>query len=363
MKNILFVAHDPGGANVIKPVIEYFAKQPLIASYHLLLGPAKELIIAGGVNLQHFHIPSFPTPNFPNEQSVNEQDIIALLDTTRFDAMFTATSFNSNGERLCIRCANERGIPTFSILDFWSNYRQRFTLNDRFDAPLVLFVADKRMHDEAVRELPATRVVISGNPHLRSLAARYKEARSQYGSDTQGIPTRLRFFCENIRHYYPDKPVNEFTVIPKLLRALFHAGFEGELLIRPHPMESREPWQTFIAEQQNTQQQANAPRLHLALDTASFDEVLRDRCVAIGFTTMALLETASVGIPTFSYQIDVPSDYFNLPFEEYGITRLVSESDVANIMQLPETRGIAGSLIGNTDALAIIHGEIQKAFV
>ena len=358
MKNILFVAHDPGGANVIKPVIEYFAQQSEYTSYHFLLGPAKERIIARGANVHTLEIGIIPTPNFPNEQSAQENDIAAILSETRFDAVFTATSFNSNLERLCVRLANERGIPTFAILDFWSNYQQRFTLNARTDAPSVLFVADKRMHDEAAQELPATRVVISGNPHLQSLAARYKEARNQYESDVQGIPKRVRFFCENIRHYYPDKPVNEFTVLPKLARALSHAGFEGELLIRPHPMESREPWQMFIAEQQ-----ANTPRVRLALDTASFDEVLRDNCIAVGFTTMALLETASVGIPTFSYQIQVPSDYFNLPFEEYGIMRLVGEGDVANILQLPQTHGMASGSTSSADALVIIHGEVRKTFV
>jgi hypothetical protein len=335
--------------------MEYFAQQSECASYHLLLGPAKERIITDGVNVYHLHIRSFPTPNFPNEHSVDEQDIIALLEETRFDAVFTATSFNSNLERLCIRLANERGIPTVAILDFWSNYQQRFTLNARTDVPLVLFVADKRMCDEAARELPITRVVISGNPHLQSLATRYKEARSQYESSIQGIPTRIRFFCENIRHYYPDKPVNEFTIVPKLFHTLSQAGFEGELLIRPHPMESREPWQAFI-----TEEQVNTPRVRLTLDSASFDEVLRDRCIAVGFTTMALLETASVGIPTFSYQIQVPSDYFNLPFEEYGIVRLVGEGDVAKILQAPQKQGMAGGSTSSLDALAIIHAEVAQ---
>lgn len=355
MRNILFVAHDPGGANVIKPVIEHFAEQKFdeqnnIHSFHLLLGPAASRIESRGESVSIVRLETVPTPNFPNELSVRENDVERLFQETRFDAVFTATSFNSNLERLCILHANALHIPTFAILDFWSNYRQRFTYEGRFDAPSVLFVADKRMEREAREALPSTEVVISGNPNLLSIAARYKHLRQPHQSLT---PNRIRFFCENIRHYYPDKPVNEFTVVPHLLKGLRDAGFGGELLIRPHPMESREPWLEWIAATQ-----ATTPLPRLALDTATFDEVLRDDCVAVGFTTMALLETASVGIPTFSYQVNVPAEYFNLPFEEYEITRLLSESDVAGVLQPPEQ--IDSLKASDNAALAIIHETLNK---
>jgi hypothetical protein len=351
MTNILFVAHDPGGANVLKPVIAYFAEQTNITSYHLLLGPAAERINADGVNVRKISVPPIPTPDFPNEKSVLEEDIRRMFHETRFDAVFTATSFNSNLERLCIRIAKELGVPTLTILDFWSNYRQRFTYQERFDAPSVLFVADKRMQREAEAELPTTKVIISGNPHLLGIAARYKEARQTL----QGLPIqRIRFFCENIRHYYPHKAVNEFTVMPNVLKGLFDAGFKGELYIRPHPMESREPWQDFIEREQQF-----SPSVRILLDTASFDEVLRDACIALGFTTMALLETASVGIPTFSYQINVPDDYFNLPFEEYGIMRLREEHDLRRVLQ-SSTDILSHSRQTSDEALQVIHNTVNS---
>lgn len=352
MKSFLFVAHDPGGANVIKPVIEYYADRSEIQSHLLLLGPAAERIQPTSPFVQYHSLRTITTPDFPNELSAEPEDIAAILDTIKPHVVFTATSFNSNLERLTLRFANDRAIPTFSILDFWSNYQKRFTFEGIVAPPRILFVADERMKREAEAELPTTTVIISGNPHLANIAAKYADVRSAKTQSRHRQERCIRFFCENIKHYYPEKPVNEFTVIPKLLQSLKKSGFQGDFLIRPHPMESREPWQEVI-------EQENAGLTSLRLDTATFDEVLRDECLAVGFSSMALLETASVGIPTFSYQISVPDDYFWLPFEEYGIVRLREEAEItALVKQSIQTSTLPSR--SSTQPLAIIDRILRQ---
>ncbi len=365
MKSILFVAHDPGGANVLKPVIEHYATHERIQSHCLLLGPARERITPQSPTLQYHDVRTITTPDFPNELSAEPHDMAALLDNLKPSAVFTATSFNSNLERLAVQFANERTIPTFSILDFWSNYAKRFTLDGVVSAPKVLFVADGRMKHEAEAELPNTTVIISGNPHLASIAAKYSHTRLAASSQVRSPLSRIRFFCENIRHYYPDKPVNEFSIMPHLLQSLIDASFHGEVLIRPHPMESREPWEAEIEKYEvgitrSSKRFAAKPAIIVRLDTATFDEVLRDRCAAVGFTSMALLETASVGIPTFSYQIAVPNDYFWLPFEEYGIIRLKDASDIAQLTEPSQPVHPQGQSASSLDAIAIIQQNVAQ---
>lgn len=366
MKSILFVAHDPGGANVIKPVIEHYAKHNQIQSHCLLLGPAAERITPQSPTLQRHHVRTISTPDFPNELSAEPEEIAALLDALKPDVVFTATSFNSNLERLAVRFANERGIPTVSILDFWSNYAKRFTLDGIVSAPQILLVADGRMKREAEAELPATTVIISGNPHLASITAKYAEARQKAASQIQAPLSRIRFFCENIRHYYPDKPVNEFSIMPAFLQSLTESGFHGEVLIRPHPMESREPWAEEIRKYElgiiSGKRFAAKPAIIVRLDTATFDEVLCDRCAAVGFSSMALLETASVGIPTFSYQIAVPDDYFWLPFEEYGIMRLRREEDIAHLVMSSPLQNSTTVLKASIDTLSVIDTTLHNLF-
>jgi hypothetical protein len=93
-------------------------------------------------------------------------------------------------------------------------------------------------------------------------------------------------------------------------------------------MESPVPWQAFI----NEQQPDNV--IDLRLDTLDFNTLLSQSFIAIGLTSMALIETAVCDIPTFSYQIAVPDDgYLFLPYEEYGITRLQHEEDLALLLQ------------------------------
>ncbi|MCU0425788.1 MAG: hypothetical protein MUF71_09210 [Candidatus Kapabacteria bacterium] len=363
MKSILFVAHDPGGANVIKPVIEYYAARHDLQSHLLLLGPAAERIKPTSTSVVAHTVRTITTPDFPNELSAEPEDIAGILDKIKPQAVFTATSFNSNLERLAVRFANERGIPTFSILDFWSNYQKRFTLNGTVSQPQTLFVADGRMKREAEAELPGTSVLISGNPHLANIAAQYADARSK--AVTTPI-RRIRFFCENIKHYYPEKPINEFTVVPRLLQSLRLCGFNGELIIRPHPMESREPWQEAVQRDEGEgmrdidEENNIRKRVTMRLDTASFDEVLRDNCLAVGFSSMALLETASVGIPTFSYQISVPDDYFWLPFEEYGIVCLREEADIMRLLEEQAHRDIRPISADNHSPLTVIDQAVRR---
>lgn len=327
MKTILFAAHDPGGANVLKPVAEFFAGLPEWHIILVLLGPAAERITLDGANVERITVRTQETRGFPNELSVVPEDLAAVIDQTKPDVVFTATSFNSNLERLTILFANEREILTATILDYWSRYAYRFTSDRRTNFPNTIFVADKRMRTECKAEVDENvRVVISGNPHLQAIGTQYADARKQF--DAKPI-TRIRFFSENIHHYHPHKAVNEFMIVKALAEMLDAEDFMGELIVRPHPMESREAWEPVMSDLKNLLGG------RITLDTVTFDEVLRENSAAIGLTSMALLETAVCGIPTFSYQIDIPQDdgYFMLPFEEYGIEKLLQSNDIAVVTQ------------------------------
>lgn len=355
---ILFAAHDPGGTNVIKPVIEYYTGLPEWRVVLLLLGPARERITIPGA--EYLDIPTYPTPGFPNEVSVYPEDVKNLLHTITPDFVFTATSFNSNLERLVIRFANERQIPTASILDYWSNYSQRFSYDGIVVYPQVIFVADVKMAQECKEAVEgAAQVIISGNPHLQSLTTTIAKRRTVMNE--KNPLRRVRFFSENIHHYYPHKTVNELTIVTDLIQYLHRYAWLGEVLIRPHPMESRDVWSSFIKTHT-----APSQGIQLGLDVTPFNDVLTDNFIALGLTSMALLETAVCGIPTFSYQIGVPQSdgYFMLPYQEYGIVQVRDAAEIPSMLdakmmyrQIDETTAnfqviqtlIANNLVLNKD--------------
>lgn len=350
MKRILFAAHDPGGMNVLAPVIDFFAQQEEYEVLLVLLGPAKGKyrIPAGRTRL--LDIPSAPLPDFPNELGVAQKDVAKLLQAHAPDCIFTATSYNSTLEKHLIALGRQLRIPTAAILDFWGNYRLRFTVGQDTHFPDLIFVADQKMATGLKQEGVGADIVLCGNPHLSQLAATHARPSAAPAS-TKKI---FRFFSENIAHYFPDKPLNEFTIVAHILRFLEQATIESTFIVRPHPMESPAPWQALINEQP-----ANA--IDLCLDTLDFNSLLSQPFTAIGLTSMALIETAVCGIPTFSYQIAVPDDgYLFLPYEEYDIIRLQEEKDLEMLLATDSifTRKLADKKRG--EPLQIIQQHITN---
>lgn len=328
MKKILFAAHDPGGMNVLAPVIDFFAQQEEYEVLLALLGPARGKYRTPAGRARLLDIPSAPLPEFPNEQGVEPRDVAKLLQAHAPDCIFTATSYNSTLEKHLIALGRQLHIPTASILDFWGNYRLRFTAGQDTHFPDVIFVADQKMATGLQQEGVDTKIVLCGNPHLSQLAATHARPSA---ATTPG-KTVFRFFSENIAHYFPGKPLNEFTIVEYILRFLKEAATEATFIVRPHPMESPAPWQAFINKHKPPEKTLDT--IDLCLDTLSFNALLSQPFIAIGLTSMALIETAVCGIPTFSYQIAVPDDgYLFLPYEEYGITRLQQEEDLGLLIQ------------------------------
>lgn len=332
MKRILVAAHDPGGSNVIGPIIARLAGQAQQYSLVLaLLGPARQRISASGSNIIAVDLPALPTPGFPNEQSTREESVAALLDQLQVDIIFTATSYNSNLERLFLKHAQKRRIPSAAIIDYWANYIERFTLDGNRYFPDILFVTDQKMAEGVHRVHPPSQIIVSGNPHLRELAEAHASSDAQ--AHQKQKKRRYRFFSENIHHYFPHRPITEFSMVADLVRFLADRDLPIEFLVRPHPMESHAPWEKFFADFSS---QYNLRAVTLGLDTDPFPKVLTDRFIAIGITSMALLETTVCNIPTFSYQIGLPeTGYLFLPFAEYRITPLKTTEDLGLLLAPP----------------------------
>lgn len=331
MKKILVAAHDPGGSNVIGPIIAKLAGQTQQYSLTLaLLGPARQRIPTSGSNIIATDLPALPTPGFPNEQSTREESVAALLDQLQVDIIFTATSYNSNLERLFLKHAKKRRIPSAAIIDYWANYAERFTLEGQRYFPDVLFVTDKKMAEEVQSEHPSSQIIVCGNPHLRELAETHASHRQ---AQQKNKKQRYRFFSENVHHYFPHRPINEFSMVTQLVRFLADRNSSAEFLVRPHPMESHAPWEKFFADFSSREELKS---IKLSLDTSPFPEVLADNFIAIGITSMALLETTVCNIPTFSYQIGLPdTGYLFLPFAEYRITPLKTAEDLDLLLAPP----------------------------
>ncbi|MGE0552368.1 MAG: hypothetical protein AB7R55_02950 [Gemmatimonadales bacterium] len=78
------------------------------------------------------------------------------------------------GEATITRLARREGVGSIAVLDFWSNYRERFSRGGAVVAPDAIAVMDERARAGAIAAgLPADAIRVTGNPHYERLLEHY----------------------------------------------------------------------------------------------------------------------------------------------------------------------------------------------
>jgi len=98
------------------------------------------------------------------------------------DLILTGTAFERdkvNLEQKLLKLGKERNIPTLAVLDFWNNYKERFTVDGEILSPTKIAIMDeyakKGMLDAGFSE---EILEVTGQPafdHLKNLAANFTE--------------------------------------------------------------------------------------------------------------------------------------------------------------------------------------------
>ena len=323
-KRIVFASHDPGGCNLLIPIIEVLSNNPNFTIFLLMAGPAKEKAIRSfGSRVISIELFSFPFQDFPNEYDVDSSELQLELERIRPNIIFTSTSINSNIERYSIQYGNKSGIPTISYIDSWIGQDIRFKNSLISVVPDKIMVCDKSMYDSYLAyEQNGASIHLVGNIHLEMLSNRYTNVSNDKDDK------RILFVTENILHYFPHYKVNEFTIIEEMLK-VFSGPNEYILSIRPHPLESKEMWEYFIREKGEINKY-----LQLELNSdESITSAIENANWVIGISSMALIEASILKKPTFSYQVIVDNqDMYYIPFHLYNIHPIYNNGSLTEIM-------------------------------
>lgn len=266
MRKIIFLANDPGGHDVIRPVYNRFIES----------GHDAELFLSGAAGRKDA------------EHEKTEEDILStLLDYCDKQARFilvTGTSWNSTIEAESVRLCNSRGIRTISILDYWSNYKERFRLGNGYVFPGHLFVMDWMAFREAGESgIPMGIMEIVGQPGLDFYVHKSREKPQRHLPGDQ--KKKILFLSQPLSELYgKGEGYTEFDAFEDVLRAGKALGCE--VCIKFHPKESGRMvtlYSRYKAE-------------------GSLEEICGDYCLVIGMTTMGLLQCSLLGVPVLSYQ-------------------------------------------------------------
>lgn len=265
MKKIIFLAHDPGGDDVVRPVYEAFPEGEYRKAFWGI-GPAGE---------RHPNERQEATNVMKKLEDMSQSHSIALL--------VTGTSWGNQTELLCIRLCRKWNIPTVSILDYWSNYSNRFMM-DSFKGghiyPDYYFVMDEMAKEEAISDgVPEAILHIVGHPGLDKYFLMGKRKRDfSENNDVLFISQPLSVLYGNTLGFDEYTAFEDLREICEELSLRVHIKF--------HPKDSAEFRERYI-------------NFSVLGDT---DDLMLQHGIVVGMNTMALLHGGLMGVPVISYQ-------------------------------------------------------------
>ncbi len=275
MKSFLFLANDPGGMDAVFPVYDELSKRDDITVKLMLAGRTAEL---------------------KSQYRFSEKQIIEYIDECisegREFILVTGTSWNSVVEAEAIERCRASGIKTVSILDYWSNYRRRFSYKDGFIYPDQLFVMDEMAFNEAVKDgVPSEIMKITGNPGL------------DYYAKIRSNSKKVLFMSQPLSVINKEyEGYDEFVVMEDLLKACRELGIKAHVKCHPKDTEKfRETYSSISVE-------------------GELEKLVQDYDAVVGMTTMGLLQCSLMGVPVISYEPDLNTEDKSI-VNKLGITK------------------------------------------
>jgi hypothetical protein len=266
----VFLAHDPGGYDVLFPVVQqYIADRKSIQFY--CVGPAAKLNPAYAID----------EPGF---MEVLEN----LISKHLLSVLVTGTSWGSDFELRAISVCKASQITTACLLDYWSNYALRMSSNDKLPPiyPDYYIVMDELARKEAVSDgVPPHIIHVLGHPGLDRFV---KVNKSNASCNTPNYITRKKkalFLSQPLSHLYGDSlGYTEQIVLEDCEKAFQRNGWE--LAVKFHPKDHEALKQKYA---------------QLAIQ-GDLLELLPQYDVIIGMNTMGLLHAVLMGVKAISYQ-------------------------------------------------------------
>ncbi|NPV91579.1 MAG: hypothetical protein HPY50_12485 [Firmicutes bacterium] len=313
-QRVLFFSRDPGGANVIIPLVRGFQDQGYSVDLY-----GKDMA------LDRYRAAGLVGVDLTAEvKDAGYEELQRLLRGISPDLVITGTSANDFTEKHLWRAAGSLGIPSFAVLDQWLNYGIRFS-NHGLDR-ISLYEQDKThpylparilVMDETARE-DMTRLgfepgilEVVGHPYLEAVAGEKKRLDAAAGlRDRLGVGADdylIVFAPEPISKVYnetDDSPhywgYTERTILKEVVagleRVCAQCGRKVRVVIRMHPQERPDNYDEIIRE--------HGGRISLLMDSKSnVFELMLCSDLIMGMSSMFLLEAAALDRPIVSVLI------------------------------------------------------------
>jgi len=340
MDKIFLFARDPGGANVIIPLIKALKKN----KYELL-------VYGKDVALEKFKKEKISAKNIELEcKEINPDHIENLLINLKPKIVITGTSADDYTEKFLWSVSKKLGIGTFAILDQWMNYGIRFSEYSVSDIekyeiakihkyiPDKIFVMDEYSKNKIIEEgISKEKIIVVGHPHFEYIQKKSKEIQLD---KIDKYKEKINLQRDEILIVYASEPLlktygkladgsdywgyNEKTNFEELCRVLQNkidkTNIKFRVIVKLHPKEDDNSYDELL-------KYYNGQQLNIIIEKKEDPLiVIKSADIVIGMSSMFLLESVSLNKEVMSLQINLKQDN---PFilDKIGILKSITKRE------------------------------------
>ncbi|MBN2435953.1 MAG: UDP-N-acetylglucosamine 2-epimerase [Spirochaetes bacterium] len=297
-RKILFVSQDQGSGNALYLVIKKLEKEENLSIKVFAAKQSKKIF--------RDHNISFT--------KIENTDFNRQLDF-KPDLIMTGAGMRNSIEKEAILYGRNNQIITITLLDFWSHYWERFTIdgkNDVSSLPDYIFVMDNIAKDQMISEgFPKNKLVITGNPYFDTFKILHDK--------NENVRTDSILFISQ-PEYQKGCYQTDTRLFEDLLDTIHELDEKVKIIIRPHPKDIIETYTKYASE-------------NIIIDAKTDAKKLIDlNDIIIGKNSTLLFEAVFRGKFVISYQptIEKPD---RLVTNNMGLSYLVrSKSKLAKII-------------------------------
>lgn len=316
-KRLLFFSCEPGGAEVLIPVIELLRKNRDYETVVLGYGYALERF--SGKNISGVEINPIEKDNF---------ELFSRFSPNLIFSSAASMPSKDMSEKFMWHNAKKMGIPTIAFLDQWQNYALRFSGSSKEEMltylPDYVNCINDIAKNEMIREgFPSDILVILGHPYLSSLKSEYASLNSNNVREELNISDGqevILFVSEAIyEHYGNRRGYNQYEVIEGFLRHMAEEYAGAAILLKLHPKDEIRKY--FYV-------QKRYEKLDLRVLSNEFSPVscLKASDRVYGMTSLMLIEAYILGKPVVSLQPNLQVED-PLVLSRYGFIPRISSFD------------------------------------
>lgn len=309
---ILATNHDPAGALAIAPVIKRLKQEGRVEVVVIGTGYSKDIFSSQGIYFKDdlCYGKFSDVPDLSNKILEIEKPDLLLIGTSRVRSL----------EKELTVLGRKKGIKSLAVLDYWSNYWQRFSdieTNKRFEyLPDIIAVMDDLAKKEMVSEgFPPEIIKATGNPHFDDI----KNSKHMFTDDRLRTirknlsinknQTVITFVSETNAQDYGTSPEKKGVIgeylgyteadsLKGLINAMISIGKQKKdryftVIVKLHPREKRTPfYPNYLPE-------------NLAFKVIKkYDprEVIMISELVVGMASALIFEAGIMGKPVISFQ-------------------------------------------------------------